>query len=173
MVKADISTGAALLGARASSKAAFRRRPGTAAVPVLVGALLGWANALVAAPAYTIVPYQPSENVKFEVTGIASLPDGRGLGTRIIPAKKVHAKIAKEKEGFSPSIENIRGLIHDADAEGWALPLFVTDLFLGCKEGARFDGIQDERVQTLFYRRSGPIAAAISIMRSLQPSFWA
>jgi hypothetical protein len=109
-------------------------------------------------------PWKLPFTQRVPISEYVALPDGRGIGTRIIPAKKVHAKIAKEKEGFSPSVRDIRGLTGDADSEGWTLPVFVTDLFLGCKEGARFDGIQDERVQTLFYRRSGPIAAAISIV---------
>lgn len=109
-------------------------------------------------------PWELPFTRRVPISKYEGLPVGRGLGTRIIPAKKVHTKIAKERNGFSPSVKDIRGLVDDANPDGWSLPHFVIDLFLGCKEGARFDGIQDERVQTLFYRRSGPIAAAISIV---------
>jgi hypothetical protein len=90
-------------------------------------------------------------------------PVGPGVGTRIIPAKAVHKLISKKQKDFSPSFKDLSGLTDGNYVEGWPLAYFVTDLFFGCREGALFDGIQDERVRTLFYRRSGPIAAAIAI----------
>lgn len=109
-------------------------------------------------------PWEIPFTQRVPISRYESLPSGRGLGTRIIPAKQVHARIAKKKQGTSPSVKDIYGLTGHAHPEGWPLPHFVADLFLGCKEGAPFDGVQDSRVQTLFYRRSGPIAAAIAII---------
>lgn len=36
--------------------------------------------------------------------------------------------------------------------------------FLACKEGTQFGDVTEDRMQSLFYRRSGPIAASISIV---------
>ena len=80
-------------------------------------------------------PWKLPFRQRVPISEYATLPSGRGVGTRIIPAKKLHAVIAKKKKGVSPSVKDIRGLAGDTGSEGWTLPLFITDLFLGCKEG--------------------------------------
>jgi len=85
------------------------------------------------------------------------------LGTRIIPAKSVHGVLSRSVNGQRPKLKDLKGLI-DADYEyGWPLEHFITDLSLRCFEGTVFDSISDDRIQTLFYRRTGPIAAAIAV----------
>jgi hypothetical protein len=86
------------------------------------------------------------------------------LGTRIIPAKAVHALLSENATGFKPSLRDVRGLVGEGDGYGWPLGHFIVDLFLACKEGSVFDSWSDDRIGNLFYRRSGPIAAAISIV---------
>ena len=54
-------------------------------------------------------------------------------------------------------------MFDDDFAYGWPLEFFAGDLFLKCLEGSGFETVGDERIQNLFYRRSGPIAAAIAI----------
>jgi len=50
-----------------------------------------------------------------------------------------------------------------AHRAGWRLEHFVADLLLPCKEGHVASGETDQVLERLFYRRAGPIAAAIAI----------
>ena len=78
------------------------------------------------------------------------------LGTRIYTADDIHGVLTGD--GHRPTLAEVG---HKND--GWPLETFVGDLFLGCKEGKRFENINENSIQSLFYRRSGPIAAALSI----------
>jgi hypothetical protein len=89
--------------------------------------------------------------------------DTLSLGTRIIPAKGVHACLARKANGHRPTLNEIAGVMEKPYAFGWPLDYFVADLLLKCREGSQFENISDDRIQNLFYRRSGPIAAAIAI----------
>jgi hypothetical protein len=90
-------------------------------------------------------------------------PDGDlALGVRIMTAKAVHNILAK-KEGFRPTVRDIANHMNGTPKYGWPLEQFIADEFLACREGAQFDSIGDRRIQNLFYRRTGPIAAAIAI----------
>jgi len=84
------------------------------------------------------------------------------LGTRIIPAVSVHKLLAGYVAGQKPTLAELEKLCSN-HSYGWPLEHFVSDLLLQCIEGAIFKDTSDERVQRLFYRRSGPISAAISI----------
>ena len=85
------------------------------------------------------------------------------LGTRIIPVGVVHKHLSDKKKGHKPSIGEIKDALEKPYRFGWPLEHFVVNLFLKCQEGSLFERISDDRIQNLFYRRSGPIAAAISI----------
>ena len=39
----------------------------------------------------------------------------------------------------------------------------MADLLLSCEEGRRFTEADFDEMQTLFYRRSGPIAATVAV----------
>jgi len=94
-------------------------------------------------------PWKVPFTQRIPLSKYESLPKGSGLGTRIIPAKVLHKSIAKKDKGFSPSLEDVTGLVGPSHREGWPLAHFVTDLFLGCHEGSSFDGIQvDPRGQS-------------------------
>jgi hypothetical protein len=84
------------------------------------------------------------------------------LGTRIVPSRAVHKLLAGYVAGQKPTLAECHALCPDA-AYGWALEHFVADLLLGCVEGSIFKNISEQRIQNLFYRRSGPISAAIAI----------
>jgi hypothetical protein len=84
------------------------------------------------------------------------------LGTRIIPAGEVHRLLSGFVDGQKPTLSEVKDLLPKAPF-GWSLEHFIADLLLGCVEGTIFKSISEERIQTLFYRRSGPIAAAIAI----------
>lgn len=90
-------------------------------------------------------------------------PSGKlELGTRVLTATNVHKLLAGFGDGRKPSLAEIKNLDPN-NLFGWPLEHFVADLLLGCVEGSLFKDISEERIQTLFYRRSGPIAAAIAI----------
>ena len=59
---------------------------------------------------------------------------------------------------------DLRTLCGEDFAGGWPLEYFAAELFLKCYEGSPFESMTDERIRNLFYRRSGPIAAAIAIV---------
>ncbi len=89
-------------------------------------------------------------------------PDGEpALGVRIVPAQIVHGWLAAEGRR-SPRVEDLAEL-GKVPAYGWRLEQFISDEMLACREGDEFESIEDDRIQTLFYRRSGAIAAAIAI----------
>jgi hypothetical protein len=89
-------------------------------------------------------------------------PDGDPkLGVRIVPASTIHALLS-EGGGASPSLEQLEGLA-GLPARGWRLEDFIADEVLGCREGDQFDSLAEGRLDALFYRRTGPIAAAIAI----------
>lgn len=64
---------------------------------------------------------------------------------------------------YRPSLKDVRSFAPHADKSGWPIEHFIADLFVACKEGTPFTKPGEEMIQRLFYRRSGPIAAAISI----------
>lgn len=82
------------------------------------------------------------------------------LGVRVIPSPRVHARLAES--GRSPQLRDLAEL-DGLPPFGWRLEHFVCDELLGCREGDRFESITDARIQQLFNRRSGAIAAAIAI----------
>lgn len=84
------------------------------------------------------------------------------LGIRVLSASNIHTLLSSFPAGHRPSLSQVR-TIGAEDEPGWALEYFAADLFLQCHEGSVFENIQEERIQNLFYRRSGPIAAAIAI----------
>ncbi len=84
-------------------------------------------------------------------------------GVRIMPTGAVHAHLAKQAEGHKPTLRELKAAFDATFPGGWPLEFFAGELFLKCREGSVFETIRDRRVQNLFYRRSGPIAAAIAI----------
>ncbi len=85
------------------------------------------------------------------------------VGTRIVPASAVHNIIGGLKKGKSPSLKALAEVIGGPGSYGWPLEHFVAELLLKCREGSVFESIDENRIQNLFFRRTGPIAAAIAI----------
>jgi hypothetical protein len=81
------------------------------------------------------------------------------LGVRVVPAALMHTKLQGER---SPRLNELIELDALPD-HGWRLESFMCDELLGCREGDEFESIADDRIQRLFYRRTGAIAAAIAI----------
>ncbi len=98
------------------------------------------------------------------LTNYASPEQDLVLGTRIIPATNLHRYLDQKDKGFKPTLGEMKNLIINENFHyGWSLEFFATELFMGCTEGYVFENIDDERIQSMFYRRSGPISAAIAI----------
>jgi hypothetical protein len=90
-------------------------------------------------------------------------PRGNG-GCRVVRAEHLRSAVAGKSAGHSPTFDEIAGLCGQAPAHlnGWRLEYFVADLLMRCKEGHLFPSMTED-IESLFYRRSGPIAAAMSI----------
>lgn len=99
---------------------------------------------------------------RIPLAGYARLSGELSMGTRIIPADVLHRILSRNQKGYSPSPRALVNAIKGSPY-GWSLEHFVVGLFLDCQEGSKYDEDADERIQDLFYRRSGPIAAAIAI----------
>lgn len=91
-------------------------------------------------------------------------PNGSPLvGVRVLPVEAMHQLLASHEAGFRPRIADLAS-VDDGFADlGWPVEDFVADELVGCREGSPFASISDANIQRLFYRRAGPIAAAVSI----------
>jgi hypothetical protein len=86
------------------------------------------------------------------------------VGLRVVPAKNLHSLLGTSTG--SPTYLDICKLprpFEGEDSGGWRLEKFVVDLFLQCKVGRITDLRNDTGLYNVFYRRSGPIAAALSV----------
>jgi hypothetical protein len=83
------------------------------------------------------------------------------LGVRVIPADRLHSALAAS-ETLHPSLAELEQLA-PLPSFGWRLEDFMCDEVLACREGDEFQGVEDGRIQTLFYRRTGAISAAVAL----------
>jgi hypothetical protein len=89
-------------------------------------------------------------------------PDGEpDLGVRVLPAGVLHQRLGNLMRR-SPRLRDLADL-EEIPPRGWRLEEFVCNQLLACHEGDPFDSIDDDRIQGMFFRRTGAIAAAISI----------
>ena len=93
------------------------------------------------------------------------LSGGPAIGIKVIPATYVFDLLRKKKKGYTPSLGDTQGLLQDSDGilYGWRLEHFFADLLLGCTAGRRFTDADAGLMESLFYRRSGPISAVIAV----------
>jgi hypothetical protein len=89
--------------------------------------------------------------------------DAPMLGVRILPVEVVHQILEDKPQGYRPRITDLAAASDRYAELGWPVEQFVVDELMGCREGTPFDSINDLSIQEVFYRRSGPIAAAVSI----------
>jgi len=80
------------------------------------------------------------------------------FATRVMRASDVIACLAGKPKNYVPSVLD---LAPDRNDMGWRLEAFIVDL-IRCKEGLIFKDIAEADINSLFNRRSGPIAAAVA-----------
>lgn len=95
-------------------------------------------------------------------------PEGSNdVGVRVLSAKSVHASMASLDVGATPTFDGLKtGRLDISDPQstnGWRIENFVADEVLRCRQGRRFDSVDDQRLADLLYRRAAPIAAAITM----------
>lgn len=110
-------------------------------------------------PSATVLPITPGRQ-------LAAGPCG--VGCRVLPAAQLRAVLAGKPDGSSPSYGELRPALAQpvtiADHEaGWRLEHFVVDLLLECETGYIASGPNDNGLDYLFNRRSGPISAALAL----------
>jgi hypothetical protein len=86
---------------------------------------------------------------------------------RVLTARIDHAAVAALDTGRAPTFDGLTTSQlypnDGASAHGWRIENFVADEVLRCRQGRRFESATDERLSDLLYRRSAPIAAAITM----------
>jgi len=82
------------------------------------------------------------------------------LGVRVVRSKDLRQQIGSKTDGYMPSAAD---LLPISQTYGWALQDFIVDHFMQCEEGDAFQDLSDDQIFNLFNRRTGAIAAAISI----------
>jgi hypothetical protein len=90
------------------------------------------------------------------------------VGCRVVSANAMDAKLGARslRKSENPTYAQLLGANpHAPDADCWALPDFVADQVLGCREGyiAGKNPFEDEGLFRIFNLRGGPISAAILI----------
>jgi hypothetical protein len=87
------------------------------------------------------------------------------VGIRVQPATDVRSALRRKPKGYQPSYLDLNAGSFAAGPHraGWRLEHFIVNLLLGCTEGYIADSREDEGLQSVFIRRTGPLAAAIGI----------
>lgn len=101
----------------------------------------------------------------FPVSGSPKLGRTSNGGVRVAPADRLRAVLAGRNPGYNPSFGDLNHVISakPAHASGWRLEYFMADLVMKCQQGRLFESVRETDINQLFYRRSGPIAAAIAV----------
>ena len=94
----------------------------------------------------------------------AALPQNT-VGCRVVRAQQVRS--LRNNAITKPSYADIASLAapspHAPFHAGWRLEDFIVTLLLGCHEGKVLTASLDNAMELLFYRRTGPIAAAFAV----------
>ena len=101
-------------------------------------------------------------HVQVPITGYSEIIDGPPLGSRIFPYNHVSRILDTRPERYTPRLSDIADG-GDSHTSGWRLEYFMADLLLSCHTGRRFTEADSDAMDTLFFRRSGPIAATVAV----------
>jgi hypothetical protein len=90
------------------------------------------------------------------------------LGTRVLPSMLMRAALSEKAPGYKPSFGDVKCLSLELSTPtdmppGWLLEEFIADLALDCKVGHVATKEADASLREVFYRRTGPIAAAVAV----------
>ncbi|MBV8757100.1 MAG: hypothetical protein JO257_07495 [Deltaproteobacteria bacterium] len=113
-------------------------------------------------------PWMLPWTVTLPVVGVPKKPKTKEVGTRILPASRMRSALSSKPSGYSPTYDdlltNAPPEFQGKHAAGWRLEHFMVDRLLACKDGHRNPSMSiDSGLERMFYRRSGPISAAIAI----------
>lgn len=120
-------------------------------------------------PVYYLL-YNPLQIPSTAIVPLTSDNEATGpceVGCRIVPARHLRGALVGKPTGYSPSYGELRDtlgspFIGDVHTSGWRLEDFV-ELLIECETGYIAEGRADAGLNYIFNRRSGPIAAAMSI----------
>jgi hypothetical protein len=101
----------------------------------------------------------------FPVSGFPKLGSRGNGGARVAPAERLRAVLSGKSAKYSPSFSELNHVVSakPAHASGWRLEYFMADLVMKCEQGRLFESVREDDINGLFYRRSGPIAAAVAV----------
>ena len=86
------------------------------------------------------------------------------IGMRVMTASHVQNVLSKMTQSRPPTFSCMsRTGSSDTVDYGWRTENFIADEVLRCREGKIFDEVDDPNLSNLLYRRSAPIAAAVTI----------
>jgi hypothetical protein len=110
-------------------------------------------------------PWLVPVTYSFPVAGRQSLGRMANGGARVAPASRLRGILSSKSSGYSPSFSDLNDIVSvkAQHASGWRLEHFMADLVLKCQQGRTFESPREDDISALFSRRSGPIAAAISV----------
>lgn len=81
------------------------------------------------------------------------------LGCRVYRADTIEDAVKKLRGHQGPMLQTLEAA---GQSSNWRLEYWAADLLLKCKVGARLDSSSSELADSILYRRSGPIGAAVS-----------
>ncbi len=110
-------------------------------------------------------PWKVPATYQVPTHGSVALGARGNAGARVISSVSLRQALSHKPVGYKPSFQDVSGLCGPAAAHaaGWRLEHFVADLVMKCKQGRAFNSINEDQIGALFFRRSGPIAAALAI----------
>lgn len=110
-------------------------------------------------------PWSIDVNYKLPLSKAPRLGAQSNGGARVIPAQTLRGIVDGKLPGYSPTFKDVATAVSKkaSDRHGWRLEHFMSGLVLKCKEGALFEGVENASIDSLFNRRSGPIAAALAV----------
>lgn len=90
------------------------------------------------------------------------------VGCRVVPARALASGLAAEPQGAHPTYANVCASLPKyfrgrSRLGGWRIEDFVASELLSCREGYVVTQENDRSLLDLFFGRSGPISAAVSV----------
>jgi len=84
------------------------------------------------------------------------------VGCRVVASRALRQSLRDKPALYKPTYKDIL-LSKKSELVGYRLEEFIVDRVLACHDGHAADNFDDNGIRGVFYRRSGPIAAALAI----------